>query len=280
MRSLVTFLTFSVKVVSDPEVMKLLKKEMSESEFESGEVADIPPGENMFMFFMLQGKPGTEPMQVFGDSGANLWFAVESVTKKLVCVRTHKGKLPINIAGGQVIYATGEWAAALPLDDGSYQGVRGLTMKSVVGQMPRFNLVRTLNEVKHQYKQNDALQKLRIPEVLGGDIDMIIGSKYLKIYPDPIQVTPSGLTVSMSKLRAPGGKCAVITGPVRFINQIFETKHARDCVESMKAMLLHVSDYKPMIDHFPKPAHFEDYYDEDIPDVKTLKDNVPSKCKP
>ena len=29
------------------------------------------------MFFLLQGKPRTEPIEVFCDSGANLWFAVE-----------------------------------------------------------------------------------------------------------------------------------------------------------------------------------------------------------
>ena len=69
------------------------------------------------------------------------------------------------------------------MSDGSYQAVRGLTMKSVVGQMPRFNLERTLNEVKQSYKHNTVLQGLKIPEVLGGDIDMILGSKFLKIYP-------------------------------------------------------------------------------------------------
>ena len=86
----------------------------------------------MFMFLLLQGKPGTEPLQVFCDSGANFWFARESVTKKLISVRLHKGALPINIAGGNLIYATGEWAAAIPLSDGTYQGVRGLTVKNVV----------------------------------------------------------------------------------------------------------------------------------------------------
>ena len=237
-------------MLSDPEVTELLKAEMSKSDFESGEVAEIPEGENMFQFLILQGKPGTEPIQVFCDSGANLWFGVESVTKKLVCLRTYKGELPINIAGGKIIQATGEWGAALPMSDGSYQAVRGLTMKSVVGQMPRFNLERTLNEVKQSYKHNTVLQGLKIPEVLGGDIDMILGSKFLKIYPEPIQTTPSGLTVSISKLRAPGGKCAVISGPVKLINQIFETKYAKDCVRSMKAMLLKLSDYKPILDHF------------------------------
>ena len=61
-------------------------------------------------------------MQVFCDSGANFWFAVESVTKKLISVQTFKGSLPINTAGDNVIYSTGEWAAAIPLADGSYQG--------------------------------------------------------------------------------------------------------------------------------------------------------------
>ena len=54
---------------------------------------------------------------------------------------------------------------------------------------------------------------------------MILGSKYLKIYPEPVQVTPSGLTVSIFKLRSSNGmKSAVISGPVKLLNQIFETK--------------------------------------------------------
>ena len=40
-----------------------------------------------------------------------------------------------------------------------------------------------------------------------------------------MQVTPSGLTVSIFKLRSSNGmKSAVISGPVNLLNQIFETK--------------------------------------------------------
>ena len=251
--------------VSDEEAMVLLKEKMAGSVFEQGEVVDLPEGEHMFMFLLLQGKPGTEPIQVFCDSGANFWFAVDSVTKKLVCVQTYKGSMPINVAGGKVITSTGEWAAAIPLADGSYQAVRGLTMKNVVGQMPRYSLKRTLNQVKAEYRENSQLQKLVIPPVLGGNVDMILGSKYLKIYPEPIQVTPSGLTVSMSRLRSPDGtKAAVISGPVKFINQIFESKFAKDCIESMKAMLLTVSTYRPTLEHFPRPAHLANLVDDEI----------------
>ena len=177
-----------------------------------------------------------------------------------------------------MVQSTGEWVAAVPLDDGSYQAVRGLTMRSVVGQMPRFDLRRTLKEVKNDYKENQTLQSLTIPPVLGGEVDIILGSKYLKIYPEPIQVTPSGLTVSMSRLRTPDGKrAAVISGPVKFVNQIFQTKYAKDCIDSMKAMLVHASSYKPCLEYFPKPNHYEDIVDNDIPGLQCML-NSSSKC--
>ena len=149
-------------------------------------------------------------------------------------------------------YSTGEWAAALPMADGGYQAVRGQTMKSLVGQMPRFDLTRTLQDVQQQYPKNRRLQNLVIPSVLGGEIEMILGSKYLKIYPETVQVTPTGLTVSVSRLRSPLGKnTAVISGPVRFINSIFQSQNAKDAFESMKAMLVHLKEYRPTIDFFP-----------------------------
>ena len=261
--------------VSDDEALDLLKSEMKNCSFENGDIAEIPSGENMFMFFLMQGRRGTDPIQVFCDSGANFFFAVESVTKKLVCVQTYKGSLPINVAGGKVVYSTGEWVAAIPLDDGSFQAVRGLTMRSVVGQMPRFDLRRTLEGVQAEYKENSLLQSLNIPPMLGGTIDMIIGSKYLKIYPETVQVTPSGLTVSMSRLRTPDGcKTAVISGPVKFINQIFQTKYAKDCVDSMKAMLVHASSYSPVLEYFPNSSHLECMADSDIPGLEQLCSSV------
>ena len=104
--------------------------------------------------------------------------------------------MPIAIGGGNVTYSTGEWAAALPMADGGYQAVRGQTMRSLVGQMPRFDLTRTLQDVQKQYPKNQRLQNLVIPPVLGGEIEMILGSKYLKIYPETVQTTPTGILMT------------------------------------------------------------------------------------
>ena len=256
-----------INLPSDRQVLDMLNEEMEKCDAEDGLIENIPEGENMFQFFLLQGKPNTEPIQVFADSGANFWFSLESVMQKLISVRTHKGAMPIAIGGGNVTYSTGEWAAALPLADGGYQAVRGQTLRSLVGQMPRFNLTRTLKEIKEQYPDNSRLQSLVIPPVLGGEIEMILGSKYLKIYPEVVQVTPTGLTVSVSKLRSPLGRnTAVISGPVRFINTIFQSKHARDAFESMKAMIVHLRDYKPTLEFFPQ-SHAHELFDKDIPDI-------------
>ena len=82
----------------------------------------------------------------------------------------------------------------------------------------------------------------------------------------------------MSRLRSPKGeKTAVISGPVKFINQIFQSKYAKDCIESMKAMLVHASSYKPVIEYFPKSAHFEELIDGDIPGIQDLIGSTASK---
>ena len=256
-----------IELLSDKKVVDLLRKEMENADFENGKIEDIPEGENMFSFFLIQGRDGTEPIQVFADSGANFWFALESVTRKLVCVKTHKDPMPITIGGGNVIYSTGEWAAALPMANGSFQAVRGQTMKSLVGQMPRYDLRRTLDDVKKQYPSNKKLQQLIIPPVLGGEIEMILGSKYLKVYPDPVQVTPTGLTVSISRLRSPTGQnTAVISGPVKFINSVLQSNKARDAFESMKAMIVHARDYRPVLEFFPKSYPVNSLISQEFPE--------------
>ena len=272
-----------VELPDDKEVLEMLKNEMEKSDFEHGNIEAIPEGENMFMFFLIQGKTGTEPIQVFADSGANFWFALESVTRKLVCIKTNRNPMPITIGGGNTIFSTGEWAAALPMANGSYQAVRGQTMKSLVGQMPRYDLTRTLNDVKGQYPNNKKLQSLIIPPVLGGEVEMILGSKYLRIYPDPVQVTPTGLTVSISRLRSPTGQnTAVISGPVKFINSVLQSQNARDAFESMKAMLIHAHSYKPTLEFFPEyksPNLLPDYDIEELGLSEFENSDVSRRCQ-
>ena len=96
-------------------------------------------------------------------------------------------------------------------------------------------------------------------------MEMILGSKYLKIYPETVQVTPTGLTVSISKLRSPTGQnTAVISGPVKFINSVLQSQNARDAFESMKAMLVHARTYKPTLEFFPTNNTVTSFLEHDL----------------
>ena len=108
----------------------------------------------------------------------------------------------------------------------------------------------------------------------------MVANRYLKIYPEPIQVTPSGLTVSRSKFRSPGGKeAAVISGPVKFLNQIFQSMNAKDCMDSMKAMLLTLSTYRPTLEHFPRPAYIAGIIDDEIPGILDMPEEDETTVK-
>ena len=48
--------------------------------------------------------------------------------KKLITVKISEGRIPIAVASGKEIMASGEWGTLIPLADDSFQAVRGLSM--------------------------------------------------------------------------------------------------------------------------------------------------------
>ena len=54
---------------------------------------------------------------------------------------------------------------------------------------------------------------LKLPSSVGGDTDILIGSKYLKIHPQLVWKAPSGLTISDSLFLNPDGTSGVVHGP-------------------------------------------------------------------
>ena len=96
-----------------------------------------PPGDGVFMFTLLRGK-NNEKIQTFIDTGANSVVFKDSVEEKLIMVKISEGPIPVSLAGGKEVRASGEWGALIPLADDSFQAVRGLSMKKIVGRMPDY----------------------------------------------------------------------------------------------------------------------------------------------
>ena len=74
--------------------------------------------------------------------------------------------------------ASGEWGMMFPLRDGSYQVIRSLAVPKVTAAMPRMYLRPLVTEIKKKYSSHPEitnLNNLKVPQVLGGEIDAIIG---------------------------------------------------------------------------------------------------------
>ena len=87
--------------------------------------------------------------------------------------------------------------------------------------MPRLHFRSALEDIKKDYPDNEELQSLQVPAVLGGKVDIILGIGFNKIYPEVIQTLPSGLQILKSKfLPAVEGEVCCIGGPLGAVNSM------------------------------------------------------------
>ena len=67
-----------------------------------------------------------------------------------------------------------------------------------------------------------------LPEAVGGDVDFLVGAKYLRYYPEPIFSLPSGLTIYKSPFLNVDGTRGVVGGPHSVfteVSKMFNSQH-------------------------------------------------------
>ena len=97
-------------------------------------------------------------------------------------------------------------------------------MERVVGTMPYYKLKPVLAEMKRSVRNNKLLQELCIPAKLGGELEILLSIRYLRIMPRPVHQLPCGLTVYQSVLKPfKDGESAVIGGPLKAFKSITKT---------------------------------------------------------
>ena len=168
-------------------------------------------------------------------------------------MKLREGPIPIGIASGKTAYAKAEWASCLPLNDGTYQCVKGLSMDQVTSDMPMYNLNHALEMLKRDCANDpfkkSKVQNIKVPKVVGGRIQMIIGIQYQNIYPTPIHSMPNGLTLFESKLK-PGApnQLACIGGPVKCLESICNIAGEDSTFSYINCLVQNLKDYKFKID--------------------------------
>merc|ERR1719233_2342392 len=96
-------------------------------------------GEPVFIMNVFKG--ATRPITAFIDSGCNCWVAKKGIPEnELFSCKLSSGPIPMGVASAITVKAEAEWASLLPLADGGYQVVRGLTLPEVTQEMPSINM--------------------------------------------------------------------------------------------------------------------------------------------
>ena len=87
---------------------------------------------------------------------------------------SRKGPLVINGVGDSKIKVLDEWACLLDRTDGSKQVVQGVAVKKITTEFPLVNVSSAVREVKNDKSGYKELQKLKIPEFVAGEPDVLL----------------------------------------------------------------------------------------------------------
>jgi hypothetical protein len=167
-------------------------------------------------------KVGDVTLRLFFDTGCGDMVIRKSAADKLAtigrAIQVLKG--PLNLTGvgdHQSVCQDGLYSICLPLHDGSNVRLTGLCLPKVTGKFPVYDLKAVGKDLRNRCLASggqglvDQLPKL--PNKVGGDVDILLGSKYNRLLPKVVFESEDGFGISRSSFASPCGSRGVLSGP-------------------------------------------------------------------
>ena len=116
--------------------------------------------------------------------------------------------------GDQKAEALGVYSICLPLHDGTNVTLSGVCMPKITSRLPIYPLGKVESDLRKWCTTDDSCRYLpKLSSKVGGDTDILIGSKYLRYFPKLVYEHESGLRVLKSVFKSPCGSRGVVEGP-------------------------------------------------------------------
>ena len=171
-------------------------------------------------------KINNQRYSIFFDSGCgdfvSRYKAVCSLTTN--ATQEYPGPITIGGVGGLTSLSQhGIYKVKIPLHDGSQATMSGVCLDNITSTFPTYPLQgQVINDIIKAYKRagGNAKDLPITSKYVGGDIDFMIGIKYLRYHPRAIFQLPSGLTIYESVFENADGGRGVIGGPHKVFNSI------------------------------------------------------------
>ena len=159
-------------------------------------------------------------LKIFFDDGCGDMVIKESAMRKLTSAgranRVRPGPFIIVGVGGQEsISSEGVFTICLPLVNGRNALLTGLCLTQITSEFPTYGLENVEKDIHEAFRKTggSAYQLPRLPNFVGGETDILLGSKFLKYFPKSVFQLESGLMISESKFISPDGSRGVVCGP-------------------------------------------------------------------
>ena len=166
---------------------------------------------------------------IFYDNGCSDFICRYQAVQRLGSSRAkqvYAGTIQMNgIAGISSPTNHGIYEVKLPLRIGGNALMTGPCLDRVTNTFPMYPLNgEVFNDIKTAFIKNggNASSLPSVPEKVGGNVDFIIGIKYLRHFPKAIHQMPSGLTIYESSFESNDGSFGLIGGP----HQVFDFIHS------------------------------------------------------
>ena len=117
----------------------------------------------------------------------------------------------------------GIFSVKLPTFDDSNVTLTGVALDKITSTFPEYPLRGQIEDDVHdafRRSGGDTSTLPRLPSSVGGNVDFMVGIKYLRYHPKTIFQLPSGLTIYESIFKNPDGSRGVIGGPHKLFSMI------------------------------------------------------------
>ena len=179
-------------------------------------------------------KVDDQEFNVFFDSGCSDMVIRHEAVLKLGKRAKQELKGPISIGGVgnlEIESVHGVYRIRLPLLNGKDAVLAGVCLDRITNTFPVYPIHGEVKEdICNAYKErrNNEKDLPKLPDFVGGDIDIMVGAKYLRYHPHPVFSLSNGLTVFESVFPGVDGNNGIIGGPHRVFTEI-DRERSKNC---------------------------------------------------
>ncbi|MEM7375622.1 MAG: hypothetical protein AAF587_43925 [Bacteroidota bacterium] len=179
---------------------------------------------NTGIYLLQQVSINNKLFTVFFDNGCSDFVVRKDAIEKLGshAVKIFDGCVDIGGVGGTSTQSNhGIYSVNIPLHDGQMIPMLGICLDQITQTFPMYPLTSASSDLHKAYAKTggDASKLPSLPKSIGGDVDIMIGIKYLRFHPKLVFQTSSGLSIYESSLNGVSGR-GIIGGPHKSFDEI------------------------------------------------------------